>query len=212
MVSPTQAGLLGALTTTDLKTQLKTLVSKGGVVVDTLEGVGGARLVSGAGTKGAGLRGTGLGGGGESAYIGGLGTKGRGAGRRGYGEGAVLGKGVTGILGVGDEQVIEGQLSAEEIRRVVQAHTAELLGCFQLQLSRYPELAGQVEMSWVITMNGTVSSVNVKVASWRYQKGPISLPALGRCLSSKIQTWRFPNPRGGTIVTVGKYPFNFTSK
>jgi hypothetical protein len=210
LVSPTQQGLLGALTTSDVGAQLTTLISKGGKVEESLEGVGGKRLESGAGTAGKGLRGTGLGGSGESAQISGLGTRGRGGGAAGYGEGAVLGKGVGTVLGIGDGQAVDGQITKEEIRRVVMAHQAELIGCYQLQLSRFPQLRGDIELAWVINTDGSVAGILVNQAEWVYKDGPLSLPNLNQCISSKIQSWTFPQPRGGP-ARVSKYPFNFSA-
>lgn len=210
VVSPLQQGLLGAITSAGMGTKLNTLVSKGGTLEKSLQGAGGSKLESGGGTGGQGLRGTGLGGGGESAYISGLGTKGRGGGKVGYGEGAVLGKGVSGVLGIGDEVYIEGQLSKEEIRRVVLAHQNELIGCYQLELSRQAGLRGVINFSWIIAGDGTVSTTRVRSATWRDKSGDIDASAINQCMLSKIQTWVFPKPRGGGIVTVSEYPFNFS--
>ncbi len=209
IVSPFQQGLLGAVTTSDVSARLTTLVSKGGRFDKTLKGTGSTDLVDGKGVEGEGLRGTGLGGGGKSAHISGLGTQGRGAGRKGFGTGTVLGKGNSRVLAPGEGTVVQGQLSKEAIRKVVQAHLGELRGCYQFYLNQYPKLSGNIVLSWVILENGNVfKKSKVVSASWRYAKGKLVLNKLLNCMASKIATWKFPSPRGGVVV-VKAYPFNF---
>ncbi|NOZ01376.1 MAG: AgmX/PglI C-terminal domain-containing protein [Deltaproteobacteria bacterium] len=96
---------------------------------------------------------------------------------------------------------VSGELDKATVRRYIQSKMNQIRWCYQQEVQRNPNLAGQVVYKWVITPTGKV--IGVKVAD-----SSLHSPAVEKCIASRIATWRFPSPRGGGTVKV-KYPFIF---
>ena len=179
----------------------------GGELKGALGGVTGAEIGDASGLGGLGTRGQGPGGGGlsmNSVGLGALGTHGYGGGGDGsYGSGVGrLGKKVDRDIRITPGRpVIMGSLDKELIRRVINAHRAQIRYCYEKELVRTPGIFGKVNVEWVITAEGSVRTSKVKEST-------LSNKEVGRCVASKIRTWKFPKPKGGGIVIV-RYPFVF---
>lgn len=197
-----KSGLLGALGKGPLA---DTVLGPGGQGTGINEKLGGLRAGAGVnsvalGVGGRGSRGTGKGGGGNALGIGGLGTKGDGAGTGGSGI-ELGGKGKGGVEVIPGKTIIEGGLSKEAIARVVRQHEKEIKYCYEIELNKNPSLAGKVSMFWIIDGTGAVSEA-------RPQESTLGSSSAERCMAQKIRRWKFPEPKGGGIVTV-TYPWVF---
>jgi hypothetical protein len=134
------------------------------------------------------------------------GGKGKG-GAAGIGPGALTG-GTTGKRNVGGVVFkaptrtigVRGQLSREEIQKVVAQHLREIQYCYEKNLLLNPNLTGKVIMEWTIALSGAVSIVKTATST-------MQTPAVAMCISASISKWMFPAPRGGTVVVT--YPFIF---
>ncbi len=134
------------------------------------------------------------------------GGKGQG-GMAGIGPGALTG-GPTGKRSVGGVVFkapprnirVQGQLSREEIAKVVAQHLREIQYCYEKNLLMNPNLSGKVIMEWTITLTGSVSIVKTSQNS-------MATPAVAMCISARIKEWKFPAPRGGQVIV--SYPFIF---
>lgn len=166
-----------------------------------LLGVGGGGIRSGRGSGGSGLQGSGTGGGGTAVGVGGLGSKGFGGGAHGDGTGSIPGKGEFAIGTETAEIIIVGGISRDEIERVVNAHRNEIQFCYQRELQRNPGLSGKVLLQWSIGEGGKVGVV-------RKKENTTGSVALENCVRDKLSRWIFPNPPGGTDVTVD-WPWTF---
>jgi hypothetical protein len=179
----------------------------GGELKGALGGVTGAQIGDAAGLGGLGARGAGPGGGGmamNSVGLGALGTQGRGGGGDGsYGTG-------VGNMGKKSERdinitagtpTIMGSLDKELIRKVIEAHKAQIRYCYEKELVRTPGLFGKIDMEWTIGGDGLVKDSKPKTST-------MNNPEVERCIAQKIRTWEFPKPKGGGIVIV-RYPFVF---
>jgi hypothetical protein len=139
----------------------------------------------------------------NSVGLGALGTQGRGGG----GEGSDYGSGVGGLGKKSDrdinisagQPVIMGSLDKELIRRVIEAHKAQIRYCYEKELVRSPGLFGKVEMEWTIGADGLVKDSKPKASTMNNAE-------VERCIAAKIRTWEFPKPKGGGVVIV-RYPF-----
>ncbi|MBI4818076.1 MAG: AgmX/PglI C-terminal domain-containing protein [Deltaproteobacteria bacterium] len=179
----------------------------GGELKNALGGVTGREIGDSGGLGGLGTRGSGPGGGGLSMNSVGLGTLGTG-GRGGGGDGS-YGTGAGNMGKKADRDIditagtprIEGSLDKELIRRVIEAHKAQIRYCYEKELVRAPGLFGKINVQWVITADGGVRDAEVKDSTMQSDE-------VGRCICSKIRTWEFPKPKGGGTVLV-KYPFVF---
>ncbi|MFO0728670.1 MAG: AgmX/PglI C-terminal domain-containing protein [Myxococcota bacterium] len=179
----------------------------GGELKGALGGVTGAQIGDASGLGGLGTRGAGPGGGGlsmNSVGLGALGTQGRGGGGDGdYGTGiGNLGKKADRDINItAGNPVIMGSLDKELIRRVIEAHKAQIRYCYEKELVRTPGLFGKIDMEWTITADGLVREAKPKAST-------MNNPEVERCIAEKIRTWEFPKPKGGGIVVV-RYPFVF---
>lgn len=96
---------------------------------------------------------------------------------------------------------IRGELDRETVRRYIQTKMNQIRWCYQQELQKNPDLAGQIKMQWVILPSGFTASVKVGETSMRNA-------TVERCIGERIATWRFPAPKGGNPVQVF-YPFIF---
>jgi hypothetical protein len=63
-------------------------------------------------------------------------------------------------------------------------------------------LAGKLVFEWTIDLNGTVADVKTKLAGLKSADAT-------NCIINNLRLWRFPHPKGGTVVV--SYPFIFNS-
>jgi len=96
---------------------------------------------------------------------------------------------------------VTGELDKETVRRYIQSKMNQIRWCYQQEVQKNPDLAGQVVFQWIITPTGKV--IGVKVAS-----SSLSNAAVEECIASRLATWIFPSPKGGGTVKV-TYPFIF---
>jgi TonB family protein len=170
----------------------------------------GSQIGDNFGYGGLGLRGTGRGGGGDGRGTIGLGrlnTIGHGAGggkNQGYGRG-------TGNLhsrrARGPDVVtpgsatVHGALSREVIRRYIRRNLNQIRYCYEQELVRRPDLAGRVQVQFVISQSGAVSSSSVANST-------MGNANVEQCVSRAVGRIAFPQPDGGGVVIV-TYPFMF---
>lgn len=97
---------------------------------------------------------------------------------------------------------VVGTTGAEEIRRVVRTHLAEIRACYDASLANDPQRRGLLKIEFVIGPTGVVEGATAS--------DPTGLgdPELSTCIEAAIESWVFPQPRGGGRVIVS-YPFNF---
>ncbi len=161
---------------------------------------GGAGLGDAHGVGGLGARGTGPGGGGTGLGLGGLGTKGGGRGAGGHGlDLGGRGKEVTRVI-PGKTTVIGG-LDRDVIARVIRRHQNEIKFCYEQELNKDPNLAGKVAVMFTIDPAGAVSDASVSETS-------LNNATTESCMLSRIRRWKFPEPKGGGVVTV-TFPWLF---
>ncbi len=96
-----------------------------------------------------------------------------------------------------------GQLSKDEIFRVITAHIGELQYCYEKQLRTTAGLAGRVVLEWAVTGTGSVGVVKVATSS-------LSSSEAVNCMIDKVKKWKFPKPQGSGSVEV-VYPFVFNT-
>jgi FHA domain-containing protein len=175
----------------------------GGEMEGAIGNMFGGQIGNSGGFGGLGLKGTGSGGGGmgNTIGVGRLGTRGRGGGKFGYGTGVarIRRRGERNVnISVG-RPIIMGSLSMEIIRRVIRSHRDQIKYCYSKELTRHPNLRGKVSIKFTISPKGFVTQATVSATSLKNS-------TVERCMTQKIRTWKFPEPKGGGIVIVN-YPF-----
>ena len=96
-----------------------------------------------------------------------------------------------------------GELSKDEIQRVINSHVGEIQYCYEKQLRGNAGLAGRVVLEWTVTTSGAVGVVKVSTST-------LSSSEATACMMDRVKKWRFPKPRGSGNVTV-VYPFVFNT-
>jgi TonB family protein len=196
------AGLLGAMS--GASGAASNVFGPGGLgtgINNALGGLqGGAGLGDAHGVGGLGARGTGPGGGGSGLGLGGLGTKGGGRGAGGHGlDLGGRGKEVTRVI-PGKTTVIGG-LDRDVIARIIRRHGNEIKFCYEQELNKDPNLGGKVAVMWTIDPAGAVADASVTETS-------LNNTTTESCMLSRIRRWKFPEPKGGGVVTV-TFPWIF---
>jgi hypothetical protein len=105
-------------------------------------------------------------------------------------------------LNTSEASVDEG-LTREEVAKVIHSHMNDIRYCYETGILKDPSLAGKALIDFKINPEGVVP--NAKMAEMT-----LSDRAVGQCLITKLQSWKFPKPRGGVHVAVS-YPFVFKS-
>lgn len=105
-------------------------------------------------------------------------------------------------LNTSEASVDEG-LTREEVARVIHSHMNDIRYCYETGIVKDPSLAGKALIDFKINPEGVVPSAKMAEMT-------LSDRAVGQCLISKLQSWKFPRPRGGVHVAVS-YPFVFKS-
>jgi outer membrane biosynthesis protein TonB len=132
----------------------------------------------------------------------------RSAGARGKGDVAALERGST-----GNKQVqamvtarmtrtvkIEGGMSREMVKRVIDQHLEEITYCYETALMSNPTILGRIVFEWKILMDGRVGEVRIVASS-------VNSNTIHGCIKSAIKSWQFPKPVGAEVVV--SYPFVF---
>ncbi|WP_426751853.1 TonB family protein [Myxococcus sp. Y35] len=199
-----KAGLLGAFK--GLKGGASDVFGPGGFgtgLNNALGGLkGGAAMGDAQGVGGLGTRGTGKGGGGTALGIGGLGTQGTGRGTGGSGGIDLGGRGKSITKVIPGKTTVVGGLDKDVIAKVIRRHQGEIKYCYESELNKDPSLAGKVAVAFVIDPTGAVSDASVSETT-------LNNAAAERCMLSRIRRWKFPEPKGGGVVSV-TYPWLFS--
>lgn len=179
---------------------------KGGLNLNNVEtskgiGRGGNQGSGGMQTSlyGKGLTSAALGEGQRANGAGGYGTKGKGGGQAGYGKLSLVGSSASFFQPVRSETQVEGGLDRNEIAAVIERHLGEIRYCYEQGLQQSPKLAGRVSMKFFIGAEGYVTSASISNSSLKSAQ-------VEGCITNRLKSWKFPNPRGGVVVKVN-YPF-----
>lgn len=174
----------------------------GGELEGSLEGLERGSDINNRGSGGRGAKGIGLGGGGSSLDVGGLSTKGKGGGQSGFGLGSSGNKGDADVSYSAEDIEVRDGLTREEIERVVKANQDSIEKCYEQALIQAgTALGGRLKIGWFVNRNGNAENII-------QQSGISGGDSLFRCIASKISTWQFPKPRGGSGAQVS-WPWVF---
>ncbi len=132
----------------------------------------------------------------------------RSAGARGKGHVAALERGTTGKKKVqamvtaklSRTVKIEGGMSREMVKRVIDQHLEEITFCYETALMSNPNILGRMVFEWKIMMNGRVGEIRIVASS-------VNSHEIHNCIKTAIKSWQFPKPVGAEVVV--SYPFVF---
>jgi hypothetical protein len=95
---------------------------------------------------------------------------------------------------------IEGGMSREMVKRVIDQHLQEITYCYENALISNPDIMGRMVFEWKILMDGRVGQIRIVASS-------VNSHEIHDCIKSAIKSWRFPKPEGAEVVV--SYPFVF---
>ena len=150
-------------------------------LADAFSGVQGVDIASGSGQKGT--RG---GGSGEGVGIGDLGTEGGGSVETGQKrEARVAGSARA------EAPEVDGELSADAIRRVMKRKMSAIKSCYESALKRDRNLKGKLIIEFEVLETGRITGL--------YFGGSLQSSDIESCIKRRARSWRFPKPDGGTV-------------
>ena len=142
---------------------------------------------------------------GSSYKLGGVATKGKAGGSGSFKDGtSLIGTSVgTGnvVAMIDEETVIEGGLDRDAIAEVIRRNLGQIRYCYERQLSSNPDLYGKVMVKFTIGAAGQVGDPRVDNTT-------LKSSMVEGCILRRMASWKFPEPKGGTLVHVS-YPFLF---
>ena len=128
------------------------------------------------------------------------------SGEVGYGKGQkanINSQGKATVSFDASEAIVEEGLTLDEVGRVIHAHMKEVRYCYESAIVRDPSLEGKMLVNFKIEPTG-----RVKRGSANARDSKVSDSGLERCILSRLESWKFPQPKGGVQVEVS-YPFVF---
>ncbi len=161
--------------------------------------------------EGGALRGDGGGGGCMSEVCGpvnlsGLGIRGVREGRIGDGRrpGDLGPRGNTSPTVGAKDPIVLGSIDKATVARIVAQHLPAIRYCYESQLGRNPSLRGKVSVKFVIAKDGSVATSSSRADTLKDS-------TVTDCVHERFRRMRFPEPRGGGIVSVS-YPLVFDAR
>jgi hypothetical protein len=94
-----------------------------------------------------------------------------------------------------------GEIEPQLVKRFIKNQGYELRLCYELGLRRDPQMQGFMDWRWVIDSRGLPTEVLLVQSEIRDRQ-------LASCISEKIERWRFPRPRRGSVEIVHRFTFN----
>ena len=88
------------------------------------------------------------------------------------------------------------------IKRHIHTRAGEIRACYEQALRDQPGLAGRVDVTFVIDLDGRAQDVHAS--------GMEAAPSVATCVAAEIAQIQFPKPRGGTVTV--SYPFTFAAQ
>ncbi len=95
---------------------------------------------------------------------------------------------------------IEGGMSREMVKRVIDQHLSEITYCYESALISNPSIMGRIAFEWKILMSGEVGEIRILASS-------VNSHEVHDCIKSAIKSWQFPKPVGTEVIV--SYPFVF---
>jgi hypothetical protein len=92
-----------------------------------------------------------------------------------------------------------GFCDPKDVERVMKGRSGAFRACYELQLQRYPELKGRLDLRFTIEEDGTTSHVSFATNELNTQ--------VADCIRRQVAGLKFPKPAGGICVI--RWPFAF---
>jgi hypothetical protein len=157
--------------------------------------------VGGVGVAGAGAGGlrSARGAGGTGSLRGGGSLRASGPGEVGTGERGGE-KAVHAVVKDSAPQDVDGSLDPSVIAREIRGRLGAVKACYEAGLKRNPNIGGKLQLRFEVSQVGKVTSAEI-------ENDTMHDDDVASCIKSRVMTWRFPAPAGGSVQF--SYPFIF---
>jgi hypothetical protein len=92
-----------------------------------------------------------------------------------------------------------GFCDPKDVERVMKGRSGAFKACYELQLQRYPDLKGRLDLRFTIEEDGTTSRISFSTNELNTQ--------VADCIRRHVESLKFPKPAGGICVI--RWPFTF---
>jgi outer membrane biosynthesis protein TonB len=96
-------------------------------------------------------------------------------------------------------------LTRQQVLRVVMGQRATFQACFERELRRKPDLAGQIVVSWHIGADGQVGEARLESSTMHDER-------VEDCIVTAVRALRFPPAADGQPTHVVSFPFGFAGR
>jgi hypothetical protein len=157
--------------------------------------------VGGVGVAGAGAGGlrSAKGAGGTGSLRGGGSLRASGPGEVGTGERGGE-RAVKGIVKDSTPTDVDGSLDPSVIAKEIRSRLGAVKACYESGLKRNPNIGGKLQLRFEVSSVGKVTSADIENDTMHDDE-------VASCIKSRVMTWRFPAPSGGSVQF--SYPFIF---
>ncbi|MBI5526885.1 MAG: AgmX/PglI C-terminal domain-containing protein [Deltaproteobacteria bacterium] len=106
---------------------------------------------------------------------------------------------IEGKISLGACSVV-GSIEPDKITGVVRSRIRSVLDCYEKELTRSPNLEGEIKIGFVVDESGKIKKAEATSDS-------LGSPPVADCILSRMRHWRFPKPESGTVTAT--VPFRF---
>ena len=95
---------------------------------------------------------------------------------------------------------VDGSLDTAAVAREIRSRLGAVKACYEAGLKRNPNIGGKLSLRFEVSTIGKVTSAEIDQDSMHDDE-------VASCIKSRVMTWRFPAPSGGSVQF--SYPFIF---
>ena len=95
---------------------------------------------------------------------------------------------------------VDGTLDTAAVAREIHSRLGAVKACYEAGLKRNPNIGGKLVLRFEVSTIGKVTSAEIDQDSMHDDQ-------VASCIKSRVMTWRFPAPSGGSVQF--SYPFIF---
>jgi Ca-activated chloride channel homolog len=107
---------------------------------------------------------------------------------------------VKGIVKDSAPTDVDGSLDPSVIAREIRGRLGAIKACYEAGLKRNPNIGGKLQLRFEVSTVGKVTAAEIENDSMHDDE-------VASCIKSRVMTWRFPAPAGGSVQF--SYPFIF---
>jgi Ca-activated chloride channel homolog len=95
---------------------------------------------------------------------------------------------------------VDGSLDPSVIAKEIRSRLGAVKACYEAGLKRNPNIGGKIQLRFEVSSVGKVTSAEIENDTMHDDE-------VASCITSRVKTWRFPAPAGGSVQF--SYPFIF---